>query len=42
MRARTWRRSIPHRRAMRVSVSNWRTYARDVERTIAAVAAALR
>jgi glutamate/tyrosine decarboxylase-like PLP-dependent enzyme len=30
------------RRAMRVSVSNWRTNARDVERTIAAVAAALR
>jgi glutamate/tyrosine decarboxylase-like PLP-dependent enzyme len=30
------------RRAMRVSVSNWRTDARDVERTIAAVAAALR
>jgi glutamate/tyrosine decarboxylase-like PLP-dependent enzyme len=29
-------------RAMRVSVSNWRTNARDVERTIAAVAAALR
>lgn len=28
-------------RAMRVSVSNWRTNARDVERTIAAVAAAL-
>jgi glutamate/tyrosine decarboxylase-like PLP-dependent enzyme len=30
------------RRAMRVSVSNWRTDARDVERTVAAVAAALR
>lgn len=30
------------RRAMRVSVSNWRTNARDVERTVAAVAAALR
>ncbi len=29
-------------RAMRVSVSNWRTDARDVERTVAAVAAALR
>jgi hypothetical protein len=26
---------------MRVSVTNWRTDARDVERTIAAVAAAL-
>jgi glutamate/tyrosine decarboxylase-like PLP-dependent enzyme len=30
------------RRAMRVSVSNWRTNGRDVERTVAAVAAALR
>jgi len=30
------------RRAMRVSVSNWRTNERDVERTVAAVAAALR
>jgi glutamate/tyrosine decarboxylase-like PLP-dependent enzyme len=34
----TWR----GQRAMRVSVSNWRTNARDVERTVAAVAAALR
>jgi glutamate/tyrosine decarboxylase-like PLP-dependent enzyme len=34
----TWR----GQRAMRVSVSNWRTDARDVERTVAAVAAALR
>lgn len=34
----TWR----GQRAMRVSVSNWRTSPRDVERTVAAVAAALR
>jgi glutamate/tyrosine decarboxylase-like PLP-dependent enzyme len=33
----TWR----GQRAMRVSVSNWRTSERDVERTVAAVAAAL-
>jgi glutamate/tyrosine decarboxylase-like PLP-dependent enzyme len=30
------------RRAMRISVTNWRTNENDVERTIAAVAAALR